>query len=79
MNILNRRITNYINFGGPFRLPSKIAYPPHSPFNKEFTNLTTKINKLSLWNITYKIDLQNKKVNVFSAKFISGFPKCLNF
>ena len=79
VNILNRRLKNFQNFGGPFRLSSKIAYPSHTPYNKEFTNIVKKINRLSLWNITYKIDLQNKKVNVYSAKFISGYPQCLNF
>lgn len=78
LNILDRRLKNYQNFGGPFRLSSKIAYPSHTPYNKEFTNIVKKINRLSLWNITYKIDLQNKKVNLYSANFISGYPKCLN-
>ena len=76
LNIINRRLENYKNFKGQFRIPFKFAYPPHTPFNKDFTNGIKRVDKLALLNVIYKINLSTKNISVLNFDIVSEFPNC---
>lgn len=76
IDIINKRLENFKKYNGPFRLNYKLAYPSHSLYNKEFTNKLDSIDRLSLWNITYGVNLKNNSIKILSKNFISGYPNC---
>ena len=78
IDMINLRLENYKNFKGPFRIPFKLAYPSHTPFNKEFTKLINRIDYLASLNVIYKINLKTKNVSVFNFNVLSEYPKCSN-
>lgn len=78
IDIINLRLKNYKNFKGPFRIPFKLAYPSHTPYNKEFTKLVNRIDYLAYLNVIYKINLKTKIVSVLNFNVLSEYPKCSN-
>lgn len=76
MDIINRRLENYKNFKGQFIIPFKFAYPPHTPFNEDFTNGIKRVDNLALLNVIYKVNLINKNISVLNFDILSEFPNC---
>jgi hypothetical protein len=75
-NALVRRIENYKKYGGPFLLPTHIAYPPHTPYNYEHLPelLAAKYDMLTSASIEYRVQRglsQKPRVSVASLHITS--------